>query len=399
MSSILVIDDMAIFREPIAASLRLAGHTSFTAKDGADGLLQIRAHRPDLVLLDVSMPTLDGMSVLRAMRRESSLTDIPVILLTSHGSKKFILEAAKLGVRDYLLKTGFSLTELHVRITRLLTAKFAPLAAPLSGVATVSQEKAAASTGDAISGTLRVRPQCASFMPGNLAPLMNRQQCISRVEASMAGKTLSGAVAEVLMLASRPSADLKDLSALITRDPVLSVRVLQMANSAAFFSRRGSVTTITDAVKNIGATNVRNIAASVGIFDAMPTSSPDGFNPIRCWQHSFAVARLCEAFVMPTAPAEAGVAYLVGLCHDLGEIMFRTQFEQEYKSVLDEQQRTGTALEDIELQLLGMTHRYSQGNSEVHGTAGNHPQSDRTISEKQQDLRRATGGLTRTGHC
>jgi hypothetical protein len=109
-------------------------------------------------------------------------------------------------------------------------------------------------------------------------------------------------------------------------------------------------------VKNIGANNVRNIAASVGIFDAMPASSPDGFNPIRCWQHSFAVARLCEAFVIPTAPAEAGVAYLVGLCHDLGEIMFRTQFEQEYKSVLDEQQRTGAALEDIEVRLLGMTH-------------------------------------------
>jgi HD-like signal output (HDOD) protein len=199
-------------------------------------------------------------------------------------------------------------------------------------------------------------PQVESPILENIAPLMNSQQCISHIEACMAGKTLSGAVAEVLMLASRPSAELKDLSALITRDPVLSVRVLQMANSAAFFSRRGSVTTITDAVKNIGATNVRNIAASVGVFDAMPASSPDGFNPIRCWQHSFAVARLCEAFVLPTAPAEAGVAYLVGLCHDLGEIMFRTQFEQEYKSVLNEQKRTGAALEQIEQRLLGMTH-------------------------------------------
>jgi HD-like signal output (HDOD) protein/CheY-like chemotaxis protein len=337
MSTILVIDDMAIFREPIAASLRLAGYTIFTAKDGADGLQQIRAHHPDLVLLDVSMPTLNGMSVLRLMQREPSLAHIPVILLTAEADKKVVLEAAKFGVRDYLLKTGFSLTELHERIKRLLAAK----------PATTTELLSDASPKDT--------PQAEPFILDTLAPLMNVQQCISRVEACMAGKTLSGAVAEVIMLAGRPSAEAKDLSALITRDPVLSVRVLHMANSAAFTSRRGTVTTITEAVRNIGATNVRSIAASVGIFDAMPASSTDGFNPIRCWQHSVAVAHLCEAFVSPAAPAEAGVAYLVGLCHDLGEIMFRTQFEQEYKLVLEAQQKSGAALEDITKHLLGMT--------------------------------------------
>ncbi len=355
MSSVLVIDDMAIFREPIAASLRLVGHTTFSAKDGSDGLQQLRTHLPDLVLLDVEMPKLDGMSVVRAMRQEPGLTNIPIILLTSHADKKFVLEAAKLGVRDYLLKAGFSLTELHERIKRVLAVKSGLVAAPVSGPGTPQQNRETATPG-AVPGTSGVRAASEPFIPENLTPLLNSEQCISRIEACMAGKTLSGAVADVLMLAGLPSADLKDLSALITRDPLLSARVLQMANSAAFFTRRGSVTTISDAVRNIGASNVRNIAASVGIFDAMPASSSDGFNPIRCWQHSFAVARLCESFVLPTAPAEAGVAYLVGLCHDLGELMFRIEFEQEYKLVLDVQQRTGAALEDIEQRLLGMTH-------------------------------------------
>ncbi len=357
MSSILVIDDMAIFRDPIAASLRLAGYKTFCAKDGSEGLAQMRANHPDLVLLDISMPVLDGISVLRAMHRDPALVNIPVILLTALTDKKYIIEAAKLGIRNYLLKSRFSLSELNDRVKQLLNPPAATLGHPAkytASDATANTPEDAQSAANADSN-IQVADESSDRSAGLFQPLLSRQQCISRVEACMKGKTLSGAVADVMMLASRPSVELKDLSSLITRDPVLSVRVLQMANSAAFFSRRGAVTTINDAVKNIGANNVRNIAASVGIFDAMPESSPDGFNPIRCWQHSFAVARLCESFVAPTAPQEAGVAYLVGLCHDLGEIMFRTQFEQEYKSVLEEQQRTGKSLEEIELRLLGMT--------------------------------------------
>ncbi len=116
MSSILVVDDMAIFRDPIAASLRLAGYTTYCAKDGISALAEMRQHHPDLVLLDISMPVLDGMGVLRAMRRDPALVKTPVILLTALADKKFVVEAAKLGVRDYLLKSRFSLAELAQRI-------------------------------------------------------------------------------------------------------------------------------------------------------------------------------------------------------------------------------------------------------------------------------------------
>jgi HD-like signal output (HDOD) protein/CheY-like chemotaxis protein len=356
MSSILVVDDMALFRSSLATVLRTAGYTTHCAKDGADGIRQVRAYRPDLVLLDLLMPVMDGLSFLRVLRRDTALAGTIVILLTEAMEKKYVLEAAKLGARDYLLKSMISADELVDRIKRHLAVKPAP-EAPATQHATSSGKPEIQATVVRID-TVVEAPSVQllpSGTPQNTAPLLNKQQCVQRVEACMAGKTLSGAVAEVMMLASRPSAELKDLSSLITRDSVLSVRVLQMANSAAFFTRRGAVSTVSEAVRNIGATNVRNIAASVGVFDAMPASSPDGFNPIRCWQHSFAVARLCEAFVAPVSPDEAGVGYLVGLCHDLGEIMFRTQFENEYKSVLDQHSQSGEPLEDIELRLLGMT--------------------------------------------
>jgi hypothetical protein len=100
---------------------------------------------------------------------------------------------------------------------------------------------------------------------------------------------------------------------------------------------------------------VCNITASLGVFDAMPPSTPDGFNPIRCWQHSFAVALLCEKLGASTA-AGPGTAYMVGLCHDLGEIIFRTQFGQEYRQILEVEARTGRCRSELERSMLGITH-------------------------------------------
>ena len=73
MSSILVVDDMAVFREPIAASLRLAGHQTQCAADGEEALRMVRQRRPDLILLDVSMPKMDGITFLKRLRAEPAI--------------------------------------------------------------------------------------------------------------------------------------------------------------------------------------------------------------------------------------------------------------------------------------------------------------------------------------
>src|SRR6185312_10064813 len=140
---------------------------------------------------------------------------------------------------------------------------------------------------------------------------------------------------------------------LVARDPLLSARILQAANSVSYTSTRGMVSTIPDAVRNIGCAAVRDIAASLGVFDAMPACSPDGFNPIRCWQHSFAVATLCQRL---SGDNNSGLAYLTGLCPDLGEILFQTHFGAEYRQVLESQQATGKRRDELERKMLGLTH-------------------------------------------
>jgi len=422
VSTILVVDDMPIFRDPIAASLRLSGFATVCAANGKEALAAAVAHRPDVILLDVAMPVMDGIACLRALRADPALAKIPVILLTAMSDKRYVVEAGKLGVQDYLLKSAFSMRELLTRVYKYVAKPQKPAGRPGAKPEAKSdakpQAKAAAGPGPSVKAApVPTRPPAAVAAAAKATPvtkaslaaasasgpvsapipapgsspvaaqpatqsspppviggdtpgvtrLLTREQCIARAEKAMGAKTLSGAVAEVIRLAASPRSNVNDLAPLISRDPLLSARVLQAANSAAYVSSRGVVSNIADAVRQVGTSTVRQIASAMGIFDAMPPSEADGFNPLRCWQHSFAVAMLCERLALcqkenardaTGAQAQAappGVAYLVGLCHDLGEILFHTHFAKEYAQVLGVQARGGRPADEIERQMLGMT--------------------------------------------
>lgn len=203
------------------------------------------------------------------------------------------------------------------------------------------------------SAALQSAPLTAPRTGGEVNRLLDRDECVRRAEQAMQARTLSGVVAQVISMAASPRSDMAELSSLVARDPMLSARILQAANSVGYASTRGVVSTIAEAVRNIGCSTVRDIAASLGVFDAMPACSADGFNPIRCWQHSFAVAMICQRLVRD---GDSGAAYLIGLCHDLGEILFHTHFGAEYRQVLDAQAATGRRRDELERKMLGMTH-------------------------------------------
>lgn len=366
MTKILVVDDMSIFRDPIAASLRLAGFETVCATNGQEALAAIKTHRPAVVLLDVSMPVMDGLTCLRIMRADAEMAKTPVILFTALSDKKYVIEAGKLGVTDYMLKSSFSLKDLLARVIRYTgmpgKSGGSPVKKPESAPPVNVVAKAPAPATEAAPPPVAAPTPSTPTAPvaagnGSVPRLLTREQCIARAERALAAKTLSGAVAEVIALAASPRGNVSDLAPLIARDPMLSARILQAANSAAYVSSRTVVSSIPDAVRQIGMTTVRSIAAALGIFDVMPPSAPDGFNPIRCWQHSFAVAMLCERLVPKdgAGSADAGLVYLVGLCHDLGEILIHTHFAKESAQVLEQHQRTGRRTEELEREMMGMT--------------------------------------------
>ena len=120
MSTVLVVDDMAFFREPIAAALRQNGYQTICAGNGKEALGAARRKRPDLILLDVAMPEMDGLTFLKAMQGDPHLQGVPVILLTAIAERDSVVEAVTLGAKEYLLKSQFSLDEMVARIERCL---------------------------------------------------------------------------------------------------------------------------------------------------------------------------------------------------------------------------------------------------------------------------------------
>ncbi|RRJ84837.1 SpoIIE family protein phosphatase [Aestuariirhabdus litorea] len=116
--SLLVIDDEAPVRESVAAYLEDSGFTIFQAENGFSGLELIKKEQPDVVICDLRMPRMDGLSVLRSIRDIAPHT--PVIVVSGAGVMSDVVEALRLGASDYLIKPIVDLEVLEHSVMRAL---------------------------------------------------------------------------------------------------------------------------------------------------------------------------------------------------------------------------------------------------------------------------------------
>ena len=119
MSKILVIDDDISILELVQINLELMGHDVVTSPDGVKGFAFIKQEMPDLVILDVMMPEVDGYTVAQRVRQNESTKNIPILMLTALGMLQDKVQGFNSGVDDYLVKP-FELEELKVRVKALL---------------------------------------------------------------------------------------------------------------------------------------------------------------------------------------------------------------------------------------------------------------------------------------
>lgn len=116
MTRLLVIDDEANLRHTLSYALKQEGYEVLTAADGEEGLEIFRRTSPDLVILDVMLPRMDGFEVCRRLRKES---DVPVVMLTARDTELDKIVGLEIGADDYLAKP-FSVRELIARVRALL---------------------------------------------------------------------------------------------------------------------------------------------------------------------------------------------------------------------------------------------------------------------------------------
>ena len=117
-TKILVCDDERHIVRLIQVNLERQGYTVTTAFDGKEGLEKIRAEKPDLVVLDVMMPYMDGFEVLKTIRREPETENLPVIMLTAKAQDKDVFEGYHYGADMYLTKP-FNPMELVTFVKRI----------------------------------------------------------------------------------------------------------------------------------------------------------------------------------------------------------------------------------------------------------------------------------------
>jgi two-component system, OmpR family, phosphate regulon response regulator PhoB len=125
MKQILVVDDEPRIADICRDYLERAGFTVVTAANGADALTLARTKQPDLVVLDLGLPKMDGLDVTRALRKQSN---VPIIMLTARVDESDKLVGLELGADDYLTKP-FSPQELTLRVAALLRRLAAPAVA------------------------------------------------------------------------------------------------------------------------------------------------------------------------------------------------------------------------------------------------------------------------------
>jgi DNA-binding response OmpR family regulator len=119
MPKILVVDDEVHILKIIDYKLRTAGYTVIAATDGLEGLEKARVEQPDLILLDVMMPRMDGFQALEALKRDPTTKAIPVFMLTVKGKEMDRLRGLQMGIAAYITKP-FSPNALLARIDETL---------------------------------------------------------------------------------------------------------------------------------------------------------------------------------------------------------------------------------------------------------------------------------------
>ncbi|HLV34874.1 MAG TPA: response regulator transcription factor [Spirillospora sp.] len=119
MAKVVIVEDEETLLRNLAAKMQDDGFKVITATDGEDGLDKIRSEVPELVILDIMLPRLDGLSICRIVRHDPSLAHIPIIMLTARGTEVDKIVGLESGADDYIVKP-FSLGEFLARVRAVM---------------------------------------------------------------------------------------------------------------------------------------------------------------------------------------------------------------------------------------------------------------------------------------
>ena len=119
-ASVLVVEDDQFLRDLIVKKLEDEGFKTAQAVDGEEGLRLIRENKPDIILLDLILPGIDGFEVLKQTKADPVISSIPIVILSNLGQKDDVDRGMELGAKDYLIKAHFTPGEIVQKVKEIL---------------------------------------------------------------------------------------------------------------------------------------------------------------------------------------------------------------------------------------------------------------------------------------
>lgn len=394
--TILVVDDMAIFREPIEAILRADGFEVLTASNGVEALAAISKQRPDLVLLDLGMPVMDGLATLKKIREDAATKRTAVVVLSVETDRARIVEAMQLGISGYLLKSQFSLKAMLERVKKVLekpeaggatTVGSAPKAesrapeatTPVMATQPTATRQPQSSAGKAATfetngpktqktpappakhssgqGTPQDRePLNPDTDPKSLRPLMTRSELLERVTAEGELTGFSPTVAQVLKITASENCSMDQVAKAVSQDHTVALKILKLANSSVY-SRGDRVDTVHKAVLRIGMQSIRQAVLNIGVVERFGALAfEQHLSTPLFWEHSIACGIIGAELAHSLKHKEPDIAFTAGLLHDLGRVLYAERLGEQYVHVLEVARAMRLPLEEVESRLLLMNH-------------------------------------------
>ncbi|MFH1286817.1 MAG: response regulator [Candidatus Magasanikbacteria bacterium] len=118
-----IIEDDTFLVNIYKTKFEMEGFSVSVSENGEAGLAAVKKKQPDIILLDILMPKMDGFTVLKKLKADKNLKDVPVILLTNLGQKNDVEKGIDLGAVDYLIKAHFKPSETVAKVKKVLKLK------------------------------------------------------------------------------------------------------------------------------------------------------------------------------------------------------------------------------------------------------------------------------------
>ena len=375
MHKVLVVDDLAIFREPLKAVLEASGYAVTTASNGEEAFSRMLSERPDLILLDLEMPVMDGVMLLSRIREHRLLAQVKVIVLSCEDTRERIAQAAALGISGYLLKSAFSVGTLLDRVAKTLlpsedlssspaatpareTSLPAPRLPPSPGAGgqRAFAHNHAARDEHADANTARSQRANAEAALKAMRPLLTRTALLERLREDSELTAFSPAVSQVLQTASSQTCTMDEVAKAVSQDQAIAIKVLKLANSS-IYGPGERVDTVHKAVLRIGVESLRQAVLNIAIVERFSCGALEGHLSLPLfWEHSIACGLIAAQLAHVLGHTAPEAAFTTGLLHDLGRVLFAERLGTQYVQVLETAATADVPLERIETRLLGINH-------------------------------------------